>query len=222
MDAIILAAGYGCRTNLHFPKQLMRLGGKPLIIHALDLFMNIQEIDNIIITVIPETINEIKEIINAYYDISKIKIVEGGSTRQESVRLALEHVKSKRVIIHESARPFINRRFVINLLSIEGDSIIPCVPVIPTIYNKKGYYEDRDKLVDIQLPQIFNTELLKQAHMEAIGKNYSDDSSLICDELCVYPILVKGLEENFKITSSIDIEIARCVYETINGSGGGF
>lgn len=217
MDCILLGAGVGTRAKLNMPKQMFRLNGKSLIIISLDLFINIEQIENIIVTVVPEMYSEFYELIQTYYrDNLKIKIIPGGSTRQESVWLALQHTKSQRVIIHESVRPFVNEKHVKDLMSIEGYVVVPYIPIVPTIYNKNGYYEDRDKLCNIQLPQVFNTEILKQAHYKARGKNYSDDSSLVCAEFDILPVLIKGEENNFKITTPLDIEIARCLYEANN------
>lgn len=222
MDAIILAAGLGKRSMLNYPKQMFRLNGKPLVIIAIDLFMSVNQIQNIIVTVVSEMYGEFYELIQKYYPNNpKIKIIFGGKTRQESVWLGLQHVKSQRVVVHESVRPFVTKGHVEDLIAVDGDVVVPCVSIVPTIYNKKGYYEDRDKLCNIQLPQVFTTEVLKQAHYNARDKNYTDDSSLVCSEFDVQPVLVEGLEENFKITTSVDVKIARCFYETYSINSGG-
>jgi 2-C-methyl-D-erythritol 4-phosphate cytidylyltransferase len=214
VDAIILAAGHGTRSKLNYPKQHFRLNGRPLFVIAVDLLMSIEQIENIILTVIPEMHSEFNELIQKYYpNNSKIKIVFGGKTRQESVWLALQHVKSQRVIIHESVRPFVSKVHVEELINAKGDVIVPYIDVIPTIYNKDGYYEDRTKLCNVQLPQVFTTEILKQAHYNARGKNYNDDSSLVCAEFNIQPVLVKGLEENFKITLPTDCLLAEVMSE---------
>jgi 2-C-methyl-D-erythritol 4-phosphate cytidylyltransferase len=72
-------------------------------------------------------------------------------------------------------------------------------------------------LVNIQLPQVFNTEILKQAHEKGKGKNYSDDSSLLWNEFQMFPILINGLEENIKITSKWDVRLAEVIYDEISG-----
>jgi 2-C-methyl-D-erythritol 4-phosphate cytidylyltransferase len=221
MDLILLAAGVGKRTNLMYPKQFMRLGGIPILVRSLQLFMDIPEISNIIITVIPGTISEIENLISQYFkDTSKIIVIDGGSTRQESVYLALQHVNSNRVIIHEAARPFITKKSVIDLMAVNGDAIVPCVPIVPTVASKDKYFLNRDKLVNIQLPQVFNTKILKEAHEKGKGKNYSDDSSLVFEMCDVFPVLINGLEENIKITTKFDILLSEVLYEEFSNSGG--
>lgn len=219
MDAIILSAGIGTRAKLNYPKQFMRLGGKPLLIHVVDLFLSIKEIDNIFITVPCDLLEEFSDLLEKYYVPSdKLNIILGGATRQESVYKALQQVKSDRVIIHESVRPFVTKSHILDLMNHEDVSIVPCIPIVPTVYSKKGVYIDRDTIVNIQLPQIFNTEILQQAHYKAIGKTYTDDSSLLLGEFSIRPALVRGLEENIKITTPLDVKIAEVIYEEFSNS----
>jgi 2-C-methyl-D-erythritol 4-phosphate cytidylyltransferase len=219
MDAIILSAGIGSRAKLNYPKQFMRLGGRPLLIHILDIFLSLKEIENIFITVPCDLLEEFSDLLEKYFfNNNKINIVLGGATRQESVYLALQYIKSDRVIIHESVRPFITKSHILDLMSHEDVSIVPCVPIIPTVYSKKGSYIDRETIVNIQLPQIFNTEILQQAHYKARGKTYTDDSSLLFGEFLIRPALVKGLEENIKITTPLDVKIAEVIYEEFSNN----
>jgi len=148
MDAIILAAGLGKRAKLNYPKQYFRLAGKPLIIIILDLFLKIKEINNIIVVVIPGIISEFEELLKSYYfNLSKIKIVEGGNIRQESVLNGLRLVETERVLIHEAVRPFITKQHVLDLIGIDSDVVVPCVSIVPTISTKDGKYIDRDNFV---------------------------------------------------------------------------
>jgi 2-C-methyl-D-erythritol 4-phosphate cytidylyltransferase len=215
IDCIILAGGTGQRCRLGFPKQFLRLGGIPVLIRILQLFRSINEINKIIIACVPEYIKETEEIINKY-NISNYICIEGGKNRQESTYNALQYVTTDRVIIHESVRPFVTVSHIKELLDIDADAVVPCVPIIPTVANKNGYYLNRNDLVNIQLPQVFNTSLLKNAHYKAIGKDYTDDSSLLYGEFGVFPLLVKGLEENIKITTKIDTVLAVNLYEQTN------
>jgi 2-C-methyl-D-erythritol 4-phosphate cytidylyltransferase len=220
-DLILLSAGMGTRAKLNYPKQLMRLGGKPLVICTLEIFLNIDDIKNIIITVPPEMKNEFVNLIITYYPNKNIHVIDGGETRQQSVRFALEHVTAERVIVHESVRPFITKEHVLSLMEHKQCVVVPYLPIVPTIYNVNGYFEDRSKLVNIQLPQIFHSGLLKNAHHIGQNKKYTDDSSLVFVEMGIYPTLVNGLEENIKITSPIDIIIAEALYEEIGNRNRG-
>jgi 2-C-methyl-D-erythritol 4-phosphate cytidylyltransferase len=214
INCIILAGGIGKRAKLNVPKFFMRLGGKPLIIHVIDKFLKIKQIDKIIIPVFPSSINEFNDLIKLYYnEVSKIVIIKGGKTRQKSVYKALTYVDSKRVIIHESVRPFVTENHILDLLSIDSDVVIPCIPIVPTITTVDGRYIDRNIVRNVQLPQVFNTEILKKAHEKALNKVYTDDSSLVYYELGMSPTIINGLEENIKITTPLDVKLSEVLYQ---------
>lgn len=220
IDVIVLAAGIGTRTNLNFPKQLMRLSGKPILIHILELLKSTSKIDNIIVTVIPNEIEYFKKIIDSY-NIKNIKIIQGGNTRQESCRLALQHVKTETVIVHEAARPFISKDIIENMIKSENDNIVPLLDIDFTLYDIKNCnYPSRNNIKNVQLPQKFNTNMLKEAHENLKYRNFTDDSSLFIDYYNSNKIIkyIKGIEENIKITSPLDIKIAEVIYENISYS----
>ncbi|WP_027400235.1 IspD/TarI family cytidylyltransferase [Anaerovorax odorimutans] len=214
MDAIILAAGKGSRTELEYPKQFMSLGGKPLFIHSVEMLYGIEGINKIIIAVIP-CMREIFQNILKQYNFENIICVDGGETRQQSVYNALKYCMEERVIIQAAARPFVTKEYLQELISMEGDAIVPYSEQIYSVIHKDGYYLNRNDLVSIHLPQIFNTTVLKKAHELAVGKNYIEDSELVFNELGIFPKLVKSIEGNFKITNPLDIKMAELIYENM-------
>jgi 2-C-methyl-D-erythritol 4-phosphate cytidylyltransferase len=220
-DVIVLAAGIGNRTKLTIPKQFMRISGKPLMIHILDIISKIKDFQKIIVSILPEYTDYYNELIKQYYDdCSKIVLVNGGTTRQESMFNCLQYVRTERVFIHESARPFINSDFINSLLNTDGDVVVPVTKSVSTVfYNNK--YLNRDRVYSIQLPQVFNTDILMEAHVRGYGKNYTDDSSLVFEELGIIPTFVDGLDENIKITSPIDVKIAEVLWNEIFNCGRG-
>lgn len=215
MDAIVLAAGVGSRAKLGYPKQLLMLGGKPMLVQVLDLIKSIKEIDRIIVTVVPDMINFFKMIL-CQYDHCNVCCVPGGQTRQESVYNALQICSSDRVLIHAASRPFVTKEHILNLISVDSDVVIPCVPLITAAVHKDGYFIDRDKVSCIQLPQVFKTDVLKKAHELGRGKNYAEDSCLVYDELGIFPYIINGLEQNIKITLPLDIKLANTIYNILN------
>lgn len=212
MDCIILSAGVGQRAKLNYPKQLFRLNGKPILIHILELFKQIDKIDNIIITV-PQDVDYYTDLIKSY-GIDGFTCIIGGGSRQESVYKALQHCTSRRIIIHESARPFINKQHITDLLNSKGNVVVPYTTPTSTVYYDKKRFINRDATYLVQLPQIFNLDKLKRAHELAKENDryYTDDSSLVYGELNIQPVLIKGLEENIKITTPIDIQISEVLY----------
>jgi 2-C-methyl-D-erythritol 4-phosphate cytidylyltransferase len=218
VDLIILSAGTGKRTKLNYPKQLMRLGGKPILIHIVEKFLQFNIIENIIITIPPDT----EELFDLFYkyniNTSKIKCVTGGETRQKSVYNALEYCDSNKIMIHESARPFIDNNFINSIINTNELVVVPYIKFNPTMYYTDGLYLDREKVYNIQLPQLYDSVTLKLAHEFGKYKNYTDDSSLVLKELGISPTFIEGYEENIKITTPLDIKLAEVIYEEFSNS----
>jgi 2-C-methyl-D-erythritol 4-phosphate cytidylyltransferase len=225
MDCIMLAAGIGRRTGLGYPKQLLMFAGKPVLIHSMELFEKRDDIDNIVVTAIPDDDCEYRyKYLFKQYGIKKAKVIKGGDTRQESVRLALEHVKSEYVIIHEAVRPFIEQKFIDYLIARKGLVVVPIIDVPFTTVNFL-YHEHRCEfyrscnIKNVQLPQKFNRVLLTDAHGQRWGENFSDDASLVSDFKKDCEItFIDGSDANIKITSPLDVRIAEVLYEEFSGS----
>lgn len=190
----------------------MMLGEKHLFLHSVELFSNIQEVDKIILAVIPDMV-EVFEKILSEYNFKNICCVEGGVTRQESVYNALKHCNSDRVILHVASRPFVSKEHIYKLMFVNAKVVVPYVKQIYSMVSNGKNYIDRDTVYNIQLPQIFDTKLLKAAHNLAKGKNYKEDSELVYKELGVFPTLIEGIEQNIKITTFFDVKMANFFYE---------
>lgn len=211
MDCVYLAAGLGIRMRKKIPKQFITLYGKPIMVYALEVLEKISEIDRIFVTYHPDFREDYERVIEDY-NISKCILVSGGETRQESVWNALQMVESKRVIIHEAARPFITAEFVLELMKVDEKAVVPTIPVPFTVSVGNDYMTaelDRSKLHNIQLPQIFDTNTLVEAHKKAIKEKYiATEDGILVFRLGEKVRFVKGIENNIKITTPLDLIIA--------------
>jgi 2-C-methyl-D-erythritol 4-phosphate cytidylyltransferase len=220
IDVIYLAAGQGKRAKLGYPKQFARLGGKPIMIHALEVFQKISEINKIIIAYPDDNRDIFAGKIMPYVKLDNIKFVMGGKTRQESVKKALEFVSTKYVLIHEAVRPFITKEFIQQIISMEGEAITPYICSLSSTLRVAGNgFIPREEVGQVQMPQKFNTAVLKQAHEKAKHMNYTDDSYLIWAEIGTVLNLLPGLEENIKITTPLDLVIAEAIYTSHYNTG---
>lgn len=212
MDAIILAAGSSLRMNSSTPKQFLRIKGKPIFIYSLELFNKCSFIDKIYVTCNKEFMHLYKEFISIY-DIKNVECIEGGSTRQESVYKALSYVNTPKVIIHEAARPLIDSEFMnsIFLSDIDTDAVVPTIPVKFTVAIGNDFMEselNRSKLHNVQLPQIFNKEILLNAHKKALNDNYeATEDGMLVFHYGGRVKFVEGRESNIKVTTRLDIEM---------------
>ena len=104
--AIIVAAGSSSRMKTNISKQLIELDGIPVIIRTINVFEFLSEIDSVLIVTRKCDIEIIKKLVSEH-NIKKVSaVIEGGSTRQESVFLGLSHLNSGNddiVLIHDGA-----------------------------------------------------------------------------------------------------------------------
>ena len=219
IDVIYLAAGQGKRARLGYPKQFARLGGKPVLIHGLEVLQRMPEVDQIIIACPPASekagLCMVEEVVLSYR-ISKAVFVEGGQTRQQSVRNALEYARTSHVLITEAVRPFVTEAFARTVVEHPGDFVSPIQPAISTVIEWGGdggaRVIPREHVGEVQMPQKYPTVWLRAVHQEAEETNASDDMALLMSVSNVEPSFIPGIEENIKITTPLDLVIAEAIY----------
>jgi len=227
--AVILAGGTGSRMGLDIPKQFALLKDKPLIAYTLEAFQNHSEIEAIICVSHPSYMNTIASIA-AKYSISKLlKVIEGGSTRQESSYRAIQGYSFSSddiLLIHDAARPFVSAKSISDIIQqtvIHGSANL-CTAATDTIIETDGNgrikrIPERKFLMYVQTPQGFRYPVLRKAHDEALArneKNATDDISLVLAAGEV-PAIVNGTTGNFKITTADDFARAEAVIQNSNG-----
>ncbi|MBN2668407.1 MAG: 2-C-methyl-D-erythritol 4-phosphate cytidylyltransferase [Bacteroidales bacterium] len=212
MDCIFLAAGVGSRMKQVVPKQFYKLKGKPILVYALEVLEKIEWIDNIY-TTFNEEFKSLYEKAFEDYNITKITLVEGGKTRQESVYNALKHVTTDRVMIHEAARPLIFESFLEQFTKYPEElAIVPTIPIPFTVSVGREYMTDildRSQLHNIQLPQVFKTDVLRSSHEKAFKEGFlATEDSILTFKYGHKVKFIEGIENNIKITTPLDIIIA--------------
>lgn len=211
-SAIITAGGSSQRfgdTN----KLLEKINSKEVIKYTVEAFLAVTEISEIIICA---HISIIENLRNIFKSNEKIKIIQGGDVRQQSVfngLLALQPCDY--VLIHDGARPMITPDKIKEVIKTvkEKKALTVAAKTIDTIKQVDKNLKiiktiDRNSLYNTQTPQAFEYNLIKNAHEKLQGQNFSDDAGMLetldCD---VY--VVDGDYENIKITTHSDLEMAR-------------
>ena len=220
---IVLAAGSGRRMNSKVKKQFLEIGDKPILVHTLEKFNNCKMIDEIILVTGKDEIEFCrKEIIKKYGIVKVKKVISGGDQRQDSVFNGLKEIENDEdiVLVHDGARPFIADEEIERciLVAKQYKACVLAVRVKDTIkkVDEDGNIIktlDRDFLWSIQTPQVFKTEILRQAHMSAIGQGFigTDDASLV-EKFTNIPIkVVEGKYTNIKITTPEDISFGEVI-----------
>ena len=213
ISVIIVAAGESKRMGKGIRKPYLMLKGKPVLRYSIDVFRNIAAVKEIVIAVNPRDTQITENIIKRFKDI---KTVVGGARRADSVFNALmaTNNQSRIILVHDAARPFVSRKDVLRLINQvrQSGAAILAVPVKDTI--KKVKIQDtgfriletitpRESLWAAQTPQGFRRDWLIRAYQDT-GVNVTDDASLV--EMMGWPVrIVRGSEENIKITTKADI-----------------
>ena len=220
ISVLLLAAGSGKRMEQSVPKQFLLLGGKPLIFHTLERLDSIKTITRIVIVSLPTYSQKLKEMISKRRLQKEILVVDGGQSRQESVRIGLNYISTPLVLIHEAARPLLKRRDFEELIVSANENVTYGLPIPFTVLGtSEGVVSaiyDRDTLFNVQLPQKFNTETLKQAHQIAFNQNYTftEDASLLFQCVGVKSSVIPGQQYNIKITYPTDLIVAEKLYKS--------
>lgn len=218
MDCIYLAAGLGNRLKQKTPKQFSTLMGKPVLIHALEILEQTDMIDAIYVTCHHDFMDNYQRAIENY-NISKCQLIGGGNSRQDSVKKALQFVNTEKVLIHEAARPFITSDFVISLTEYDEKAIVPTIPISFTVAQGEDYMEgvlNRNVLHNIQLPQLFHTEVLINAHEKAVSDNFqATEDSMLVFRLGEKVRFVPGIENNIKVTTPLDLIVAENLFKNV-------
>lgn len=218
VSMILLAGGIGNRMKQPVPKQHLMFYGKPLIMYILERIDSIESIEHVVITCPADYLSETKAIIEKYNLRKKYQCIKGGQTRQESVYLALQEVKTPLVLIHEAARPFVKAAEFQTLIENPAENAIYGTDIPFTVVQGGDYIEnllERSSLINVQLPQKFCTQKLLDAHKKARGekRNFTEDASLLYEYTKEKVAVLKGTEFNIKITNPIDLKVGEVIYK---------
>ena len=216
---VLLAGGKGTRMQNEIPKQFLLLAGKPIIMHTIERVEKIQEIEEIILVCEEKYIETIENYRKNYMISKKISYTKSGETRQQSVYNGLKLVKTDEVIIHEAARPFVHKNEFQKLINCEEKNVTYTYPIQFTVLKAENQkitdLLDRNELVNIQLPQKFETKALLKAHERAIedNKSFTEDASLLYYYTKTNIKTLNGSSYNLKITEPIDLVLGEILYK---------
>lgn len=220
--ALIVAAGSGSRMeNADRPKQFILINNQPLMIYAIKAFQAHEKIDAIVVVTNNQFVEQVKQWCKDY-QLSKVRlVVPGGHTRQESVYLGLQAVKSISldlendiVLIHDAARPLVDQAVIDANISACSSYGATCtaIKVKDTIARSNNVQTinevvNRQELYQCQTPQAFKLSLILLAHEQSKNNAFNtatDDAQLVL-ALNKDVYLVEGSSLNFKITTDSDL-----------------
>lgn len=223
--AIIVAGGNGSRMNSAIPKQFIPIGGKPILMHTIQRFLDYSEKITVILVLPKDQMETWHALCKEYLFNHPILIAEGGKTRFESVKNGLSKIPTNNglVAVQDGVRPFVSHKIIKDTyeLALEKGNAITAVSLkdsIRSIDGKKNKSEDRSKFKLIQTPQTFILSELKKAYQTEDNPLFTDDASVL--EQSGTPIyLAEGSYQNIKITTSEDLLYAETILKSFNYSG---
>jgi 2-C-methyl-D-erythritol 4-phosphate cytidylyltransferase len=224
--AILPAAGVGTRMGAAQPKQFLELNGLPILIHSLRAFAAAPRISAIFVAVRPSEVERVRAQVSEYGErfgfAGRVRVVEGGENRQESVARALSAVGGEEddiVLVHDAVRPLIDTATIERTIDavIQHGAAIVGLPAIDTVKQVERTAHGalitstipREFVVLAQTPQGFRAGLLRQAFDEATADGFvgTDEASVV--ERAGHPVaVVPGSQVNLKITQPADLALA--------------
>ena len=224
VSAVIVAAGGSLRMGIADSKQFIPLLSRPAIEYTLKAFQECHLIKEIVIVCREQDNDRINKIIelNGFSKVSKL--VKGGDSRADSVRNGIGACSenAKYYAIHDGARPLITVEEIERVVEAAfdtgaatlGTSVKDTIKVVDGFNNIEST-PIRSQLRAVQTPQVFERDLYRFA-LENAGDNiinFTDDCSLI-ENMGGEVLVVKGNEENIKLTTPIDIVIAESILKS--------
>ena len=224
VEALIVSAGKGHRFIEGKKKQFHLLAEKPILAHTLDKFETCPLIHSILLVVGQEDMDYcLKEIIEKYQYKKISQIVPGGKRRQDSVRNGIEVLSkdAEIVVIHDGVRPFVTKEMIEDSIrsAIRFGAVVLAMPVKETIkmVQPDGTVLktlDRESLWQIQTPQTFQVNVIKEAYHKATEDGFAgtDDACLV-ERLGIKVHILPGSYTNIKITTLEDLILANLFLE---------
>jgi 2-C-methyl-D-erythritol 4-phosphate cytidylyltransferase len=220
--AILPAAGLGTRMAGPQPKQFLILDGLPILIHSLRAFAAVERVTAIYVAVRKTEIERVQAQVAEYGFADRVRVVEGGDSRQESVSHALAALDAQPddiVLVHDAVRPLIDAATIdrtIDAVAQFGAAIVG-LPAVDTIKQVERTAHGalitstipREFVVLAQTPQGFRYGLLQRAFAEAAADGFvgTDEASVV--ERAGHTVaVVHGSQVNLKITQPGDLELA--------------
>ena len=209
---IITAGGIGKRMGGELPKQFLEIKGKPILVWTLEQIHRISPSAKILVTLPRDWVFYWEELLNKFNIKIDHQVIPGGKERFDSIKGALQYVQTNFVAVHDGVRPFVSKETIQKLENAvrQFGQVIPVIDLKDSIRRITSLHSEAVNRSDyklVQTPQLFKTDVLKQAYNQEFQSYFTDDASVV--ESLDLPIhLISGNSENIKVTDPIDLKLA--------------
>jgi len=215
--ALIVAGGSGSRMKKDIPKQFLDLAGEPVLMRTMERFAESDPSISLVVVLPASFVSFWKDLCRKYGFRLAHNLVEGGSSRFQSVRNGLAGVpEDGLVFIHDGVRPLVSLQTIRNCaeMAIRKGNAIPVMPVTESLRRVteagSGHVERKDFFL-VQTPQTFLISLIKKAYLQTERNDFTDDAS-VCEAMGEKINMVEGNAENIKLTRPADLQIAESLF----------
>ncbi len=216
--AIIVAGGAGIRMGAAIPKQFLLLNGKPVLYYTLHTFLQAYTDIEIILVLPEENVGAGQEIIDAWFDYSRIKITTGGRTRFHSVQNGLQLVTEESIVfVHDAVRCLLSVDLIKRCYeaALEHGATIPVIDSkdsVRLVTGEENRAVERTQVKLVQTPQTFHSKILLSAFAIDYKDKFTDEATVV-EAFGINLHLVDGEEQNFKITQPRDMQLAEILIQ---------
>lgn len=211
---IIVAGGSGKRMGSDVPKQFLPLAGKPVLMHTIDAFYRYDAQIHVLLVLPQAHFAYWAELCEQYAYNKQVTLVEGGAERFFSVQNAMQLVPlGALVAVHDGVRPLVDKE-TIHLAFVSAQQNGSGIPVVPEtdslrrVTNQGNEAVNRSEYMRVQTPQIFFSDMIKEAYNQPYTPFFTDDASVF--EAMGHSVsLTAGNVANIKLTTPVDMQWAQ-------------
>ncbi len=204
-DLAIVIVAAGSARRMGFDKLWADLGGQPLVARSLASAATVRPRE-LVLVVAAERIDEAKQL------APRARVVAGGPRRRDSVQAGMRATSARWIAVHDAARALGSPALYARGYAAAQRSgcAIPVVPLKDTVKRvDDGIVNgtiDRARHAAVQTPQVFRRDLLERA-LALTDDDVTDEATLV-ERLGVPVATFPGEEDNFKVTTPLDFEMA--------------
>ena len=223
IGVVVVAAGRGERAGMAGgPKQYRRIGGRPVIRHALERLLGHPGVARVVAAIHPDD-EALFQSATAGLE-GEFALVHGGASRQASTLLALRRLAETMpqglpaiALIHDGVRPFLDHALLDRVAEVArgGRGAVPALAVSDTLKacdasGRVSATVPRAGLFAAQTPQGFPLAAILAAHEKAAAAGRDDftDDAMIAEWAGLATWVVEGAPDNVKLTWPEDIAMA--------------
>ncbi|MDY5357406.1 MAG: 2-C-methyl-D-erythritol 4-phosphate cytidylyltransferase [Candidatus Cryptobacteroides sp.] len=225
---IIMAAGRGSRMGEVLPKQFIEIDSEAILMKTIRSFEEACPEANFITVLPSDWIPYWRDYCLKHNLTTRQALVAGGITRFHSVRNALDRVPDGALVaVHDGVRPLASAKLINDAFRAAEKygaaiPVVPCVDTLrvlekktapdgtPVLVTVEGAKADRSVLYGVQTPQVFHSEILKEAYRQPYDTDFTDDASVVQKDGKNLSYIA-GERFNIKITTKDDLFLAKAI-----------